>query len=87
MKLLFAKSLVVIIKKNKHLLSDLSLKDKKDVNNRIYAKIKVYFIGHLKQLINKKYYISFAIDLLEFFINFRQKKIFSFVYEELRKSK
>ena len=76
-----------IIKKNKHLLSDLSLKDKKNVNNRIYAKIKVYFIGHLKQLIKEKYYISFAIDLFEFFINFPQKKIFSFVYEELRKSK
>ncbi len=76
-----------IIKKNKHLLSDLSLKDKKDVNSRIYAKIKVYFIDHLKQLFKRKNYISFAIDLFEFFVNFRQKKIFSFVYEELRKSK
>ena len=76
-----------IIKKNKHLLRDLSLKDKKDVNNRIYAKIKVYLIDHLKQLFRKKFYISFAIDLFEFFVNFRQKKIFSFVYEELRKSK
>tara|TARA_Y100000591_G_scaffold247033_1_gene218094 strand:- start:1752 stop:2669 length:918 start_codon:yes stop_codon:yes gene_type:complete len=76
-----------IIKKNRHLLNDLSLKHKRDVNNRIYAKIKVYFIGYLKQLVRKKYYISFTINLFEFFINFRQKKIFSFVYEELRKSK
>ena len=42
---------------------------------------------HLKQLLKRKYYISFAIDLFEFFVNFRQKKIFSFVYEELKKSK
>ena len=76
-----------IIKKNKHLFNDLTRDDKKNVNNRVYAKIKVYFIVYLRKLFESKKYISFIFELFEFFLNFRQKKIFSFVYEELRKYK
>ena len=76
-----------IVKKNKQLLNDLREDVKKNVENRIYAKIKVYFIIHLRELFNNKEYISLIVNLFEFFVNFRKKKIFSYVYEELSKSK
>ena len=78
---------VKIIEKNKFLLNDLSKNDQKHIKNRIYAKIKVYFIFHLKKIVQQKKYFYLFLEILHFYMNFRQKKIFSFIYEELKKKK
>lgn len=76
---------IKIYKKNQHLLDDIENFEKKNIKSRIYSKLKNYFVFICKNNLNKKKYYSFIIDIIEFMITFKSKKILGVLIQELKK--
>jgi len=64
-------------------MSDLEDGDKIVIHNRVYSRLKGLFISVSKKTLNRKKYLRFIIDLFDFLLTFKMKKVLGFIFREL----